>query len=358
MAGVSDSGNRRRIIVDAHEDIAFNAVVLGRDLLLSTHAKRAREPSPSPLVGIATIGFPEMEEANVRVVFASIWAAACDNPMKIPGEPCYETPEEAYQQGQQQLSYYESLAQNARFSLVTTKRQLEDVIRGEYRLGLIISMEGADPIISPKHLNDWVVKGLRVVGLAHGKTRYAGGTGQPGPLTRLGRELLAEMEREPVILDTSHMAEASFFEALGLFHGPVIATHSNCRALVPTDRQLSDEMIHAIVNREGVIGVALFNKFLSPDWVQAAGVKEHVTLAHFVKQVKHICEVAGDSDHVGIGSDLDGGFGSESIPAELDTIGDMPKIADALTEAGFSEAEANGILGENWLRFLKRTLPA
>lgn len=357
MAGVSDSCNRRRIIVDAHEDIAFNAVVLGRDFLRSAHAKRAREPSPSPLWGITTIGFPEMEEANVRVVFASIWAAACNNPTNIPVKPCYETPEEAYQQGQQQLSYYENLTRNARLSLVTTKRALDNVTRDEYRLGLVLSMEGADPIISPKHLHEWVTKGLRIVGLAHGKTRYAGGTRQPGPLTQLGRELLSEMEHEPVILDTSHMAEASFFEALRLFHGPVIATHSNCRALIPTDRQLSDEMIRALVNREGVIGVALYNLFLRADWVQAGRVKERVTLAHFVKQVKHICEVAGDSDHVGIGSDFDGGFGSESIPAELDTIADLPKIADAFTEAGFSEKEVNGILGENWLRLLNRTLP-
>lgn len=357
MTGIPGSGKGRRIVVDSHEDIAFNAVVLGRDFLLSAHAKRAREPSPSPHVGIATIGFPEMEEANVRVVFASIWAAACDNPTKIPGEPCYETAEEAYQQGQQQLSYYENLTRNARLSLVTTKRRLEDVIKGEHRLGLVLSMEGADPIISPNQLHEWVARGVRVVGLAHGKTRYAGGTGQPGPLTQLGRELLSEMERESVILDTSHMAEASFFEALGLFHGQVIATHSNCRALIPTDRQLSDEMIHAIVNREGVIGVALFNRFLSADWMQTGRVKERVTLTHFVKQVKHIYELAGDSDHVGIGSDFDGGFGSESIPAELDTIADMPKVADALKEAGFSEKEVSGMLGENWLRLLNRALP-
>jgi membrane dipeptidase len=298
-----------------------------------------------------------MEEANVRVIFASIWAAACDNPTKIRVEPCYETPEQAYQQGQQQLSYYENLTRDARLSLVTTRRQLGDVISGKRTLGLVISMEGADPITSPSELHEWVARGVRVIGLSHGRTRYAGGTGQPGPLTHLGRELLSEMEGEPVILDTSHMAEASFFEALSLYGGPVIATHSNCRTLIPTDRQLSDEMIQAIVKRKGVIGAVLFNRFLSPDWDQAGRVKERVTLTHFTKQVEHICEVAGNSDHVGIGSDFDGGFGSESIPAELDTIADLPKIADALTKAGFSEKEVNGIMGENWLKLLNRTLP-
>lgn len=347
---------RRRIIVDAHQDIAFNALFLGRDFLLSSHSKRAREIPPHPLWGIPTVGFPEMEQANVRLVFASLWAAPCDNP-GIPVEPCYRTPEEACTQAQQQLSYYQNLTSNSRLTLVTTKRSLEDVINNDYRLGLVVSMEGADPILSPEHLHEWAAKGMRVLGLAHRRTRYAGGTGQPGPLTQLGRELLSKMEHEPIILDTSHLAEASFFEALDLFDGPVIATHSNCRALIPTDRHLSDEMIRAIVNRKGVIGIALYNRFLSADWEKTGKVKERVTLSDFVKQVRHVCDLAGDSLHVGIGSDLDGGFGSESIPADIDTIADLPKIADALANSGFSEKDVNGILGENWLSFLKKRLP-
>ena len=357
MTGSSNDGTRSLSIVDAHEDIAFNSEVLGRDFLLSAYTKREQETSaPSPW-GIPTVGFPEMEAANVRVVFASIWAAACHNPTGIPVKPCYETPEEACEQGQMQLSYYENLTNNPRISLVRTKHALEDATEGRYHLSLVISMEGADPIISPKHLHAWVERGLRVVGLAHGKTRYSGGTGQPGPLTELGRELLSAMEHEPVILDTSHMAEDSFFEALDLFEGPVIATHSNCRTLIPTDRHLSDEMIRAVVKREGVIGIVLYNKFLSADWDKTGRVKQHVTLAHFVKQVQHVRDVAGKTSTIGVGSDLDGGFGSESTPAEVDTIADLPKIADALLEAGFSEKEISGIMGENWLRLLKNSLP-
>ena len=348
--------SQRRLIVDAHEDIGFNSVGLGRDFLLSAYETRKREASPAPW-GIATVGFPEMEKVNVRVVLASIWAAACHNPTGLPIKPCYETPEEAYEQGQQQLSYYDKLTNNPRISLIRTRSDLQNTTKGEYHLGLVISMEGADPIISPKHLHEWVDKGLRVVGFAHGKTRYSGGTGQPGPLTELGRELLAEMEHESVILDTSHMAEESFFQALDLFEGPVIATHSNCRALIPTDRHLSDEMIRAIVKREGVIGIVLFNKFLSADWEKTGRLKEQVTLNHVVKQVEHLRDVAGSTTNIGIGSDLDGGFGSESTPAEVDTIADLPKIADALLEAGFSEKEVNGIMGENWFRFLQNFLP-
>jgi membrane dipeptidase len=346
--------NRRRVIVDSHEDIAFNAVVLGQDFLSSAYAKRTHGASQW---GIPTVGFPELKEANVRLVFASIWAAACGNPINLAVHPCYETPEEAWEQGQKQLSYYQELTANPEIHLIETKRTLGDVTGERYQLGLLLSMEGADPILSPKHLNEWVTKGLRVVGLAHGRTRYSGGTRQAGPLTDLGRDLLSEMEREHIILDTSHMAEESFFDALRIFHGPIIATHSNCRELIPTDRQLSDEMIHAIVKREGIIGGVLFNKFLTTDWEKNGRIKKSVTLTHFVKQLEHLCDVAGDTEHVGIGSDLDGGFGSESIPAEMDSIADMPKIASALGEAGFSETEVNGIMGENWLRFLRKTLP-
>jgi len=358
MAGSSKSGNRRFAIVDSHEDIAFNSVMLGRDFLLSAYETRKLEGVASAARGTATVGFPEMKEANIRVVLASIWAAACHNPTGIPVKPCYETAEEAYEQGQRQLAYYEKLTRDPHISIVGTKGALKNAMGGDYRLGLILSMEGAEPIISPNTLSEWIARGVRVIGLAHGRTRYSGGTRQPGPLTPLGRELLLQMEDEPVILDTSHMAEESFFEALAHFHGPVIATHSNCRSLVPTDRQLSDEMIRAIVQRDGVVGVVIYNKFLRADWEKNGRVKERVTLTDLVKHVRHICEVAGDSDHVGIGSDLDGGFGRESIPVELDTIADMPKIGGALAENGFSELQVEGIMGQNWVRFLYRTLPS
>ena len=347
---------QRWTIVDSHEDIAFNSLTLGRDFLVSTSETRKREGPPSAS-GAATVGFPEMERANVRVVLASIWAAKCHNITGIRFNPCYETPEEAYAQGQQQLSYYEKLTKNPRISIIRTKRDLETAVNGEYHLGLVMSMEGADPIISPKQIHEWVRSGLRVVGLAHGETRYSGGTTQPGPLTPLGRELLAEIQNEPIILDTSHMAEKSFFEAFDLFHGPVIATHSNCRFLVPTDRHLSDEMIRAIVKRDGMIGIVIYNKFLNPDWDKNGRLKERVTLGDVIKHVKHLRDVAGNTNNIGIGSDLDGGFGAESIPAEMDTIADLPKIGDALLEAGFSEDEVTGIMGKNWLRFLSNHLP-
>ncbi|HYB66946.1 MAG TPA: membrane dipeptidase, partial [Candidatus Acidoferrales bacterium] len=225
------------------------------------------------------------------------------------------------------------------------------------RLGAVLLMEGADPIVTPKQTREWFEAGVRIVGPAWHATHYAGGTRAPGPLTELGRELMKEMERTGLILDMSHMAEASFFEALDLFHGPVIASHSNCRSIVPTDRQLSDEMISALVAREGVIGAVLFNKFLQPDWRETGAIKSKVTLSDVMKHIHHMCDLAGDRLHVGIGSDFDGGVGAESIPAELDTAADLQKVGEALGDAGFSQIDIDNILGGNWVRLLRRALP-
>ena len=345
-----------RFIVDAHEDIADNAV-LGRDFKLSALEKRKLETPPDHRMGIATVGLPELIQANVRIVFATLWAAPCNMPEpKI--KPCYETPQQAYDLARKQLEYYNDLAKDPRIIIIRSKSDIDLVLDPDSpRLGAVLLMEGADPIVTPKQTQEWFEAGVRIVGPAWHATHYAGGTRAPGPLTELGRELMKEMERTGLILDMSHMAEASFFEALDLFHGPVIASHSNCRSIVPTDRQLSDEMISALVAREGVIGAVLFNKFLQPDWRETGAIKSKVTLSDVMKHIHHMCDLAGDRLHVGIGSDFDGGFGAESIPAELDTAADLQKVGEALGDAGFSQIDIDNILGGNWVRLLRRALP-
>jgi len=347
---------RFRFIVDAHEDIADNAV-LGRDFKLSALEKRKLETPPDSRMGIATVGLPELIQANVRIVFATLWAAPCNMPEpKI--KPCYETPQQAYDLARKQLEYYNDLAKDPRIIIIRSKSDIDLVLDPDSpRLGAVLLMEGADPIVTPKQTREWFEAGVRIVGPAWHATHYAGGTRAPGPLTELGRELMKEMERTGLILDMSHMAEASFFEALDLFHGPVIASHSNCRSIVPTDRQLSDEMISALVAREGVIGAVLFNKFLQPDWRETGAIKSKVTLSDVMKHIHHMCDLAGDRLHVGIGSDFDGGFGAESIPAELDTAADLQKVGEALGDAGFSQIDIDNILGGNWVRLLRRALP-
>ena len=345
-----------RFIVDAHEDIAYNAGK-GRDFKLSALEKRKLETSRDSGKGVATLGLPELIQADVRIVFATLWAAPCN--VLVPKlKPCYETPQQAYDLARKQLEYYNDLAKDSRITLIRSRSEIDYVLDPDSsRLGVVLLMEGADPIVTPKQVREWFEAGVRIVGPAWHATRYAGGTRMPGPLTGLGRELMEEMERTGLILDVSHMAEASFFEALELFHGPVIASHSNCRAIVPTDRQLSDEMISALVAREGVIGTVLCNEFLQPDWKQAGAIKSKVTLSDVVKHIRHMCDLAGDKLHVGIGSDFDGGFGAESIPAELDTAADLQKVGEVLGDDGFSQTDIGNILGGNWVRLLRRALP-
>jgi len=347
---------QRGFIVDAHEDIAYN-VSLGRDFKRAALETRVLEDPPIPKRGTATLGLPDLLKTNVRIVFATIWAAPC-GVEDIEIGPCYRTPEEALVLAKRQLGYYNELAQDPRVRLIRQRSDVDRVLEApEPTLGLVILMEGADPIITAEQTHEWFEAGVRIVGPAWQRTRYSGGTKAPGPLTEAGRELMREMERTGMILDVSHQAEASFHEALDLFHGNVMASHANSRTYVPTDRQLSDEMISALIARNAVIGTVLYNAFLQANWKETGKVKQKVTIRDVLKHIKHVCELAGDSTHAGLGSDLDGGFGAESIPAEMDTVADLPKIGDALTAAGFSEQDVHNVMGQNWVRFLKRSLP-
>ncbi len=346
------------IIVDAHQDIAWNKFALERDFLESAADKRAREAStPVHGEGNAIVGFPELLAGDVRIVFATLYVSPQRADRPLWGKT-YSSPEEAHEQAMEQLAYYGLLAADPRISLITSPEDVDRVIRSDKPgVGLVLLMEGADPIVTPAQVKEWFDAGVRIVGTSWGQTRYAGGTRAPGGLTALGRELLPKMEEIGMILDTSHMAEQSFFEALDIFHGTVIASHSNCRAFVDTDRQLSDEMIRSVIARDGVIGIVVYNRFLKADWDKSPS-KETVTLADVVQHIKHMCDLAGDTRHVGIGTDFDGGFGVESAPLEIDTVADLRKVGDALAAASFSDQDIANILGENWIRLLRRALPA
>jgi membrane dipeptidase len=343
------------VIVDAHEDLAYNAVVFGRDARAAARAVRAREPNAT--TDIATVGVPDLLAGNVRVVFATIYASpysATSSHTKT-----YRTAQEAEALGQEQLAYYALLASDPQISLVTHQSDLQHVTKSpEPRLGIVILMEGADPIVTPQDVARWYEGGVRIIGPAWSQTRYSGGTGKPGPLTELGKELMREMARLGLILDTSHMAEESFFQALDLFNGTVIASHSNARKLVPTDRQLSNEMIRALVKRDGVIGAVFYNQFLKHQWRQTGGLKADVTFRTVIDHIQYICDLAGSARHCGIGTDFDGGFGAEATPLEIDTAADLQKFAHALSEAGFGDDDVRRIMGGNWLRILERALPS
>jgi membrane dipeptidase len=225
-------------------------------------------------------------------------------------------------------------------------------------VGLILAMEGADPIVSPKQVEWWWEKGLRSVGLAHyGKSYYGVGTGDSGPLTQKGIELLKEFDRLGMILDATHSSDPSFYQAMELFHGPVMASHNNCRALVPGDRQFSDEQIRLLVERDAVIGVAFDSWMLYPGFVIGQTHGSAASLTAVADHIDHICQLAGSAKHIALGTDLDGGFGTEQSPAGLETIADLQKVDGILAERGYSSADINDIFHGNWLRFFLAALP-
>jgi membrane dipeptidase len=348
------------LIVDAHEDVAWNALALGRHVRRSAlETRRLEQDSDVPSRnGICMVGLPEWLEGRVALVFGTIYVAP-ERRGRRRGPQTYADAEEAHVLGQQQLDYYHRLAdEEKQVALVGSQGDLEEVLESwkgvSPIVGLVPLMEGADPIREPAEAELWFERGVRLVGLSwKAGTRYAGGDAAQGPLTDLGRELLEVMAELGMVLDVSHLAERSFFEAVGRFEGPIVATHANPRALVPGSRQLSDDMIRRLAQRDGVIGIVPASPFLRPDWKTTPA-----TLDDVVALIDHVCQVIGDAAHVGLGSDFDGGFGADDTPPALDTVADLQRIGPALGEAGYDEDHVTAILSGNWLRVLEGALPS
>lgn len=336
------------LIVDAHLDLSMNALC-GRDVLRPAREQTADEG------GIPTVGLPDLPAGNVKLICATVFCMP-----SIDGKPGYRTGAEARAEGLRHLDWYRQQIEAGRIQFITTAAQLNEVanptpLAPHDPQPAILLLEGADPLLDEQDVANWHAAGLRIVGLSWRQTRLAGGTGAPGPLTDEGRRLVRQLDRFHIIHDASHLAEQAFWQLLDASAGPVIASHSNCRSIVPTDRQLSDEMIRAIARRGGVIGINFFDKFLlPPDQVG----KRRATLADVVDHIRHICQLLGNARHVAIGTDMDGGLGRNEIPVDVETSADLPKLADALSAAGFGQADIAAIMGENWLSFFRRTLPA
>lgn len=347
------------LIVDAHQDIAWMEATYGWDFRTPVAEKRRSVPQGAR-VQQPMLSLDGCLAGRLAVVFATLFAEPRRRTEQV-GPDTYSTPLEAEALARRQLDYYRRLAdEEERIDLIGTVDDVERVLetwdKEDPHLGLVPLMEGADPIVFPAQAGQWMGEGVRIIGLAWSGGRYAGGTWEPGGLTAEGRMLLREMASLGLILDCSHLAEAAFFEALLRFEGSAIASHSNCRALVPGDRQLSDEMIEALVERGGVVGVVLHNGMLRRDWSAADG-KEAVGLPEIAAHIDHVCQLAGSADHVGLGSDFDGGFGSEKAPREMDTVADLWLVGPELEARGFGSEDVAKVLGGNWLRVLGEGLP-
>jgi membrane dipeptidase len=283
---------------------------------------------------------------------------------RIPG---WKSPEQAWAQTQGQLAWYKTMEEAGEMIQICTVDQLakhiqlwENPLRNS-PVGYVLSLEGADSIISMKHLEKAYQYGLRAIGPAHyGPGTYAQGTDSNGGIGSKGRELLSEMQRLGMILDATHLCDDSFREALDIYKGPVWASHNNCRAFVPHNRQFSDEQIKELADRGAVIGVALDAWMMVPRWIRGKSDPKTmgVSLNLMIKNIDHICQLTGSSLHAGIGSDLDGAFGTEQCPYDLDTIADLQKVPDMLTDIGYSSSDILNIMSSNWISFLKKNLPS
>ena len=350
------------LIFDAHLDLAMNALEWNRDLTWPVGAIRESEKglSDKPDRGNGTVSLDEMRKGKVGICVATQIARYVKRGSSLPG---WHSPSQAWAQTQGQLAWYREMERLGQMKAISGLAELEDHLEvwkhpsADSPIGYILSLEGADSIVSMEHLEIAWAQGLRAIGPAHyGPGTYAHGTDSVGGIGRKGRELLRHMERLGLILDATHLCDQSFWETMEVYQGPVWASHNNCRALVDHNRQFSDDQIRELVGRKAVIGVALDAWMMVPGWIRGKSTPEGmgVTLDQMVRNIDHICQLAGNSEHVGIGTDLDGAFGKEQSPADLDTIADLKKLPDKLRGIGFSERDVENVMHANFIGFLKR----
>ena len=361
------------LIVDAHADIAYNMLKYGRDYTRPAAETRRLEAGTQTVAENedALLGWEDYQRGQVAVIFSTLFAAPVRFSKTENKKQVYKNFDEAHELYREQLLTYHRMTDSApdKFRLIASSSDLNLILshwasptpeQTGHPVGMVVLMEGAEGIRHPHELDDWHDMGVRLIGPAWVGTRYCGGWKEPGPLTDDGRELLAAMADYNFILDLSHMDERAAIEALDRYRGPIVATHANCAALMPnsnSNRHLSDRIIEGVLQRDGVLGVVPFNSYLKVGWVSGKNPRSEVPLEIVANHIDHICQLAGDSLHAGIGSDFDGGFGVQSVPPEIDTVADLQNLVSLLKARGYSETDVENILSGNWLARLKRDLP-
>ena len=356
--------NNSSFIVDAHLDLSMNALEWNRNLKLSVEEIRAAEFGMTDKVdrGNNTVSLPSMREGNVGLCFATLIARYAKPDHPLGG--C-NSPEQAWATTQGQLAWYREMEGQKEMFCIRNKIDLQSHLanwandKAYSSIGYVLTLEGADSIVTFDHLYSMYEKGLRAIGPAHyGPGTYAFGTNSSGGIGSNGRELLSKMEELEMVLDATHLCDFSFWEAMDHFKGDVWASHSNCRSLVDHNRQFSDDQIKILIERGGVIGMPLDAWMMVPNWKRHVSTPKNtnVTLENMIDNMDHICQIAGNCDHIGIGSDLDGGFGSEQGPSDVNTISDLQKLNGLLKNRGYSDDDIQKILSENWINKLEEIL--
>lgn len=359
------------LLVDAHEDLAYNILSFGRDYSRPAAETRRLEKDNDALAvkvtGETLLGWPDYQQGRVAIIFGTLFATPARSRLGEWDIQSYTTSEEAHSVYWMQLDVYHELVDRYpdKFHLVGTVNDLHETLwewnRGKdpSSVGLVPLMEGAEGVREPKELEDWWGRGLRIIGLAWGGTRFCGGTRQPGPLTDEGKVLLDGMGEFPFTLDISHMDGLAALQALDRYQGPVIASHSNPAALLPGytgNRHLTNDVIHSLVEHGGVMGIIPYCNFLQTDW-KADAQHTRLPLERVVEHIDYVCQLIGNAQHVGIGTDFDGGFGLASVPLEVNTIADLQKLPPILSAHGYSLNDIDLIMGGNWLNHLEKYLP-
>lgn len=353
------------MIIDAHLDLSMNALEWNRDLRqpIADINARERDLTDKPDRAKGVVSLPDLRRGKIGLIVATQIGryVALDNPL-----PGWHSPQQAWAQTQGQLAWYKAMEDAGEMVQITDLQGLESHLKlwegdayqtTKLPVGYILSLEGADSIVDVSYVEKAYQSGLRALGPAHyGPGRYANGTDATGKMGQQGLDLLKEMERLNIILDATHLCDDAFWQALDNFNGHVWASHNNCRALVDHNRQYSDEMIKALVDRGAVIGAALDAWMMVPGWVRGVSMPEAMgcNLQIMIDHIDHICQVAGNASHVAIGSDLDGAFGKEQCPYDLETIADLQKVPQLLKDRGYSDADIENIMHGNWLKFLRR----
>ncbi len=360
------------LIVDAHEDIAYNMLNFGRDYTRPVSETRRLEHDKGSTNatnnGETLLGWPEYQRGRVAVVFGTLFVTPLRRKIGEWENQVYADFNQAHRMYRSQLDAYHRLGDEHpdQFRVIASLKDLEEVLANwadpkveGHPVGLVPLMEGGEGIRTPAEVDEWWEWGLRIIGPAWAGTRYCGGTHDPGPLTEDGRLLLKAMAGVGFTLDLSHMDVLSARQALDLYSGPIIVSHANAAALVPGydgNRLLQDDVIRDVLERDAIIGVVPFCKFLDSAW-KFGDPRDSITLDTLAAHIDHICQMAGDALHVGIGSDFDGGFGLSAVPAGIDSIADLQKLGTVLTAKGYNDEQVAAVLGNNWLRQLKSTLP-
>lgn len=351
--------------IDAHLDLAMNAMEWNRDLRKTVHQIRHSEIGmlDKPDRSNATVSFPELRKGNIGLVVATQIARVETPGSGIKG---WSSAEQAWAQTQGQLQWYRAMEEAGELVQITNSKLLEEHIllwessipNDQKPIGFILSLEGADSLVNIDYLHRAHGYGLRAVGPAHyGPGRYANGTHGEGRLNNQGKELLKEMEGLNMILDATHLCDDAFWDSMDLYDGAIWASHHNCRSLVSHNRQLSDEMIKVLIQKKAVIGGALDAWMMVPNWVRGKSnpIEMNCNLDKMIDHMDHICQLAGNTFHIGIGTDLDGAFGKEQCPYDLETIADINKVPDLLLKRGYTVEDCQNIMQGNWLRILRET---